>query len=350
MRNIRWTSLMVPVLSVVFGLIVGGIIMLAGGYNPLKAYVALFQGVVGGPYFIGETIRTITPLILTGLSIAFAFRTGLFNIGAEGQFIVGWFASVFIGITVHAPKVVHLPLALLAAAAVGALWGVVPGILKARWKVHEVIVTIMMNYIALHVTNEWIRHYLKAENAERTNEIQQSASLASPFLQQVTDYSRVHYGIIVALCAAVVMWWILRKTTLGFELRSVGFSSDASKYAGMNVERNIVLSMTISGAFAGLAGAMLGLGTYQYMTINSAGFIGIGFTGIAVSLLGANTAAGVVLAAILFGSLEFGASNMQAQAGVPPEVIKTVMAMIIFFVGSSYFIRWLLGRFRKGEN
>lgn len=350
MKNRGYFKIMVPVLSAVFGLIVGGIIMLAGGYNPLAAYGALISGVAGGPYFIGETIRQITPLILTGLSVAFAFRTGLFNIGAEGQFIVGWFASVFIGIVVHAPKFIHLPLALLAAIVAGALWGFVPGILKARLKVHEVIVTIMMNYIALYVTNSLIRNFLKAKGAERSLQIQPSASLSSPFLQHITDYSRLHYGIILALAAAVVMWFILKKTTLGYELRAVGFNPDASQYAGMNVPRNIILSMTISGAFSGLAGAMAGLGTYHYMMINSSGFIGIGFTGIAVSLLGANSAIGVVLAAILFGALQFGAGNMQAQAGVPPEVIKIVMAMIIFFVGSSYIIRWLLQRFRRGEN
>ncbi|HEX7065351.1 MAG TPA: ABC transporter permease [Bacillales bacterium] len=350
MKNPRYFNLLVPILSVIFGLIVGGLIMLAGGYNPFSAYAALFEGAIGSSYNLGETIRQFTPLILTGLAVAFAFRTGLFNIGVEGQFIVGWFASVYVGLTVDAPMFIHLPLAILAAAVAGALWGFIPGLLKARLKVHEVIVTIMMNYIALHVTNEIIRAYLKASSGERTEEISATASLAAPFFRQLTDHSRVHYGIIVALLAAFVMWFILRKTTLGYELRSVGFNPNASQYAGMSVSRNIILSMTISGAFGGLAGAMAGLGTYQYMTINTAGFIGLGFTGIAVALLGANTAVGTILAAILFGGLKVGASNMQFQAGVPPEVIKIVMAMIIFFVGASYLIRWLLNRFRKGEN
>ncbi|HET7578531.1 MAG TPA: ABC transporter permease [Bacillales bacterium] len=348
MKNKRLFNGLVPVLAAVLGLIVGGIIMLVSGYNPIQAYSALLNGVVGSPYYIGETIRETTPLILTGLAVAFAFRTGLFNIGVEGQFIVGWFASVFVGITVHAPKIIHVPLALLAAIVAGALWGLIPGILKARLRVHEVVITIMMNYIALYVTNALIRTYFKSPNGERTVDILPSASLGSPFLAQITDNSRLHYGIIAALIAAFVMWFILRKTTLGYQLRSVGYNPFASQYAGMNVSRNIILSMTISGAFGGLAGAMAGLGTYQYMTINSA-FLGLGFTGIAVSLLGANTAVGVVLAAMLFGALQFGASNMQFAAGVPAEVIKIVMAMIIFFVGASYMIRWFLGRFRKGE-
>jgi simple sugar transport system permease protein len=349
MKNRRLFNLFVPVLSALFGLIVGGIIMLVSGYNPVQAYISLFNGVFGGPYFIGETIRETTPLILTGLAVAFAFRTGLFNIGAEGQFLVGWFASVYIGIVLDASKIIHLPLALLAAIVAGALWGFIPGFLKARLRVHEVVVTIMMNYIALYVTSALIRAYFKSKSGDRTVNIHPSASLASDFLKQMTDYSRLHYGILVALIAAFVMWFILQRTTLGFQLRSVGFSPDASEYAGMSVSRNIILSMTISGGFAGLAGAMAGLGTYQYMTINDS-FLGLGFTGIAVALLGANTAFGVVLAALLFGALQFGAGNMQAQAGVPAEIIKIVMAMIIFFVGASYMIRWLLNRFRKGEN
>lgn len=344
----RWFNLLVPVIAVVLGLIVGGIVMLAGGYNPFHAYSALLSGVIGGPYYIGETIRELTPLILTGLAVAFAFRTGLFNIGVEGQFLVGWLASVYIGVSFHMASFIHLPLALLAAAAAGAIWGAVPGFLKARFQVHEVIVTIMMNYIALYVTNALIRSYMLAPG-ERTKSVDPSASLASPFLQSITDFSRLHYGIIVALIAAVIMWFILWKTTKGYELRAVGFNRDASRYAGMNVPGNITLSMTISGAFGGLAGAMAGLGTYQYMTINS-DFLNLGFEGIAVALLGANTPIGVVIAAVLFGGLKVGALTMQSDAGVPTEVIQIVIALIIFFVGASYFIRWILGRFRKGDH
>lgn len=322
--------------------------MALSGFNPFKAYRALFVGVVGSPFFIGETIRQVTPLILTGLSVAFAFRAGLFNIGAEGQLFMGWFASVFVGIFVSAPAFIHLPMALLAAAAAGAIWGFIPGILKARLKVHEVVVTIMLNYVALYMTSAIIRHFMKADIGERTPDIQPTASLASDFLANITQNSRLHWGILVALIAAAVMWFIFHKTTMGFEMRSVGFSPDASHYSGMNVSKNITLSMTLSGAFSGLAGAMLGLGTYGFMTIN-ASFTNIGFTGIAVALLGSNNAIGVIFAAILFGGLQFGAGNMQAMAGVPAEIIKVVMALIILFVGASYLIRWILTRFIKED-
>lgn len=340
---------LIPVISTILGLILGGFLMLVSGFNPFVAYSALIDGIFGSPFFIGETIRQVTPLILTGLGVAFAFRSGLFNIGAEGQFFVGWFAAVFVGIVIEAPAYIHLPLALLAAAVAGAFWGFIPGILKAKLKVHEVVVTIMLNYVALYTTAALIRHYFKSDSGERTTKIHPTASLSSDFLATLTENSRLHYGILVALIAAVVMWFIFHKTTLGFELRSVGFSPDASHYAGMNVSKNIVLSMTISSAFCGLAGAMAGLGTYHFMSINSS-FLNIGFTGIAVALLGSNNAIGVILAACLFGGLQFGAGNMQAVAGVPEEIIRTVMALIIFFVGASYMIRWFFNRFKKGES
>lgn len=178
-------KLLVPLVSVFLGLLIGGIIMLLSGYPPIEAYIALFQGIVGDSYVIGETIRQMSPLILSGLAVAFAFRTGLFNIGVEGQLLVGWLAAVYVGVTVDAPAVLHIPLAILAAAVAGALWGAIPGILKARFKVHEVITTIMMNYIALYSTNEIIRSFLLAPG-ERTENVKESASLASPFLQSIT--------------------------------------------------------------------------------------------------------------------------------------------------------------------
>lgn len=342
----RLFHILVPVVSVLLGLLIGGIIMLVSNYNPFSAYAALIDGIFGNGYNLGETIRAASPLILSGLAVAFAFRTGLFNIGVEGQLLVGWLASVYVGIHFDLPKVIHLPFAILAGAAAGALWGVIPGFLKAKFKVHEVITTIMMNYIALYTTNGIIRAYMLAPG-ERTKDIKESASLASPWLQQLTEFSRLHYGIVVAILAAVIMWFILWKTTTGYELRAVGFNQHASQYAGINVSKNIVLAMAISGAFAGAAGTMEGLGTYQYMTINNT-FTGVGFDGIAVSLLGANGSVGIIIAALLFGGLKIGSLTMQSAAGVPTELVGIVIALIIFFVASSYLIRWLTNRFTKG--
>ena len=314
------------------------------GYDPVAGYMALWNGIFGDMYSIGETIRQISPYILAGLAVAFAFRSGLFNIGVEGQLIVGWFAAAYVGMAFELPKIIHLPLALIAAALAGALWGLIPGILKATLHVHEVIVTIMMNYIALHTVNALIKAV--SEGGYKTEKIHQTASLRSDFLSNLTDFSTLHYGIFVALAMVVVMWFILEKTKTGFELKSVGFNDHASQYAGMNVKKNIILSMVVSGAFAGLGGAMEALGTFGNMVTRSA-FTGIGFDGIAVALLGANTPLGVIFGASLFGSLKYGAGNMPNEAGVPVEIVSIVIALIIFFVASGYIIRVLLSKMKK---
>ena len=320
--------------------------MLLSGHDPIAGYAALWNGIFGSSYSVGETIRQISPYILAGLAVAFAFRTGLFNIGVEGQLMVGWFAAAYVGMAFELPKVIHLPLALLAAAAAGALWGLIPGILKARLHVHEVIVTIMMNYIALHTVNALIKTI--SDGGYKTEKIHATASLRSDFLSNLTDYSTLHYGILVALAMVVVMWFLLEKTKMGYELKSVGFNEHASQYAGMNVKKNIVLAMVISGAFAGLGGAMEALGTFGNVVSRSA-FTGIGFDGIAVALLGANTPLGVIFGASLFGSLKYGAGNMPNEAGVPIEIVSIVIALIIFFVASGYIIRVLLSKMKKKE-
>ncbi|MFZ3576665.1 ABC transporter permease [Virgibacillus sp. DJP39] len=345
MTSNKLFNILVPVISVLLGLISGAILMLIFGYNPIEGYLALWNGAFGDLYFMGETVRQITPYILTGLAVAFAFRTGLFNIGAEGQVIVGWLAAIWVGLAVDAPIYIHLPLAVLAAAVAGGIWGFIPGILKAKLGVHEVIVTIMLNYTALYVTNAVIRNVL-TDSKDSTENIPATASMASEWLQQLTFFSRMHYGILLALFAALIMWFIIEKMTIGYELRSVGFNQHASKYAGMNVQKNVVLSMVIAGAFAGLAGATEGLGTFGYMSVQS-GFTNLGFDGIAVALLGANTAIGVIIAACLFGILKVGAQNMPLEAGVPSELVDIIIAIIIFFVASSYIIRWAILRFKK---
>ncbi|MFB1049512.1 ABC transporter permease [Paraliobacillus sp. JSM ZJ581] len=343
----RLFNLLVPIISVLLGLVAGAIIMFAFGYNPIEGYLALWDGAFGNSYFFGETIRQVTPYILTGLAVAFAFRSGLFNIGAEGQVIVGWVAAVWVGSSIEAPMIIHLPLAILAAGFAGALWGFLPGLLKATKGVHEVIITIMMNYIALHVSNYMIRNVI-SDGGDASDRVADTASLASNWIMELTDYSRMHYGIIVAFIMAFIMWFILEKTSSGYEFKAVGFNPHASKYAGMNVKKNIIISMVISGAFAGLAGAMEGLGTFGYMPTHSA-FTNLGFDGIAVALLGGNTAFGTVIAAFLFGILKIGALNMPTSAGVPSELVEIVIALIIFFVASSYIIRWALLRMRKEE-
>lgn len=341
-HRLQQGSLPVAVAAILLGLAVSGVILALGGYNPFTAYRALFAGIFGSPYLLGETIRQITPLIFTGLAIAFAFRTGLFNIGMEGQFLVGQLAAVAVGSSLQLPALLHVPLAMIAAIAAGGLWGAIPGYLKAKRGVHEVITTIMMNWIALFLCNHIIRAYLKGQG-ERTVPIHESASLSAGWLTEVFGGSRIHGGIFLALLAAAFVYFLLWRTTKGFELRAVGHNLHGAEYAGMKVKPNIVLSMAISGALAGMAGASEGLGVYGYMSI-SAAFSGFGFDGIAVSLIGGNTSIGVVLGAVLFGGLTFGAKSMQMAADVPNEIIRIVIALVIFFVASSSLMRAIIGK------
>lgn len=343
------TTLMVSMIAVGLGLLVGAVMMLISGYNPILGYAALFAGIFGSSYDFGETIREITPLIFTGLSVAFAFRTGLFNIGVEGQFIMGSLAAAYVGIAYDLPWYIHAPLAVLAGGVAGGLWGAIPGFLKARLRVHEVITTIMMNYIALILANYLIRTYLKS-SSERTELIQPSATLVWEPLSALLDYSRIHLGIFIGLLMAYVFYYVLWRTTWGFELRSVGLNPHAAEYAGIGVQRSIVYSMVAAGFFAGLGGAAEILGVYGYMSINAT-FSGVGFNGIAVALLGANHPVGAVLAAILFGGLRYGSTNMQHVADIPTEIITVVIAVIIFFVaahGTVKFIANWLQRDKKG--
>ncbi|SFS60017.1 ABC transporter permease [Marininema halotolerans] len=340
----KQSSIFTSLVSVFLGLLVGGVMMILAGYNPIQAYIALFQSAFLQPFDIGETIRTITPLILTGLAVGLAFRTGLFNIGVEGQFIIGQLAAVIVALKLDLPPVIHAIVAVIAGALGGALWAFLPGYLKAKRGVHEVITTIMLNFIALYLSNLTVREWL-TDGADKTKEIPESASLHWNMLSQLFDSSRVHFGIFIAIVAAFFMYYLLWKTTTGYQLRAVGYNPHASEYAGMNVSRNIVLSMMISGVFAGLAGASELLGTAGYQAIQ-ASYTGIGFDGIAVSLLGGNSPLGIVLSASLFGILTYGGSNMEYVAAVPREVIRVVFAAIIFFVAAN-IVRWVAQRRKK---
>jgi general nucleoside transport system permease protein len=313
----------------------------------VDGYAAMFQGIFGSLYNLGETLRTVTPLIFTGLAVAFAFRTGLFNIGVEGQLMIGQLAAVYAGIQWKMPSGIHAVVAVLVAMVAGGLWAAIAGYLKARLRIHEVITTIMLNYIALYTSNYVISHYLKSET-ERSKDILPTASLKAPALSVLFDNARIHWGILIALVFAVIVYWLLFKTVLGYELRAVGFNPHAAEYAGMNVSRNIVLSMAISGMIAAAGGACETLGVYGYMSI-AGGFSGIGFDGIAVALIGANHPFGVILSALLFGGLTYGSNNMQLVENIPTEIIRVVIALIIFFVAASGFVQWLLRVFRRRQ-
>ena len=338
-----WKSIAVPVLSVFFGLLLGAIIMVAFGYNPIAGYSAMLKGAFGRPYNIGEVIRLATPLILTGLGFAVANTAGFFNIGLSGQALSGWIVSIWLAMLFpDLPKIILLPLCIIAGSLAGALWAGIAGYLKAQFGTSEVIVTIMLNYTILHISNHLVR-YVFTNDADATPKITENASLRADFLTQMTGGSRLNLGIFIALVMIFVVWVLMNRTTVGFELRSVGLNSSASEYAGMNAKKNIVLAMLISGGLAGMGGVIEGLGTFENLYVLGS-VPTIGFDGMAVSLLGGGNPIGILLSALLFGVLKIGGLSMPGSAGVPNEIVEIVIASIIFFIGISYAIRYFLDK------
>lgn len=330
-------QLLLPVGAIVLSLLVGAIFILLIGKNPLTAYVALLQGAFGDVFSLGETLENTTPLILTGLAVAFAFRAKLFNIGGEGQFLMGALAATWAGINLPLPPVVHLIVALLVGTIVGGLWGGIAGLLKAIRGVHEVISTIMLNFIALFFVSFMVTGPMKEPSAL---DVPQTAKiLETAQLLKIMPPSRLSAGIIIALLAAGFIWWLLWKTTVGYEVRAVGLNPFAAEYAGIKPNFNMFLAMLISGGLAGLGGAIIITGLflrYQH------GFEpGYGFTAIAVSLVGGNNPPGVVMAALLFAALSQGARGMQNVAGVPQDIVLIIQALVIFFVAAPQIVRAL---------
>jgi simple sugar transport system permease protein len=305
------------------------------------AYWGLFKGSFGSLRAISNTITGATPLLLAGLAVSSAFKAGLFNIGATGQMLAGAMGGLWVGFAFRLPPVVHVPLALLAAAVGGALYGAIPGALKARTGAHEVITTIMLNGIA-SFTVLWL---LKTEAFKREGRddaiskfVEDSAKLPKlfGFMGKRIDLL-AHYGFVVAVLATVAFWWLLRKTTLGFEMQATGFNQDAARYAGMRTKSLMVMSMAIAGAFGGLAGGSEVLGLYGYASATVAG--DIGFDAIAVALLGRSTPVGTLVSALLFGALQAGGRQMQVDTDVPIDLIIVLRALIVMFIAAPLLVK-----------
>ncbi len=345
MNSDKLRPLWVALISVLLGLIAGGILMAFTGNNPVEGYIYLFKGGLMSIERIGNTLATATALILTGLSVAFAFRTGLFNIGASGQMLMGGLCATALGLSLNLPKPVLLPIVLLAAIIGGGLWGLIPGLLKARFNVHEVVATIMMNWIAFWTVNYAVPSFFKGEYLEtESRNIGVNASLRVEWLTKLFNGSYINLGIFLAILSIIVIAIILNRTVLGFQLKAVGFNKDSAKYAGMNVNRNIVLSMVIAGSLSGLAGATFYLGYASNIQIGV--LPSQGFDGIAVALLGANSPYGALATAIFFGILHSGKGFMNAMTSIPPEIGDTIIAIIIYFAATSLLIHKFLDKIK----
>jgi general nucleoside transport system permease protein len=335
---------LVPVLAVVTALIIGAIIIWWVGGNPFEAYRGLIEGAFGSLSALSETTVWATPYIFAGLAVAVGFKGGLFNIGGEGQLSFGAVAAAWAGyalpklINAEIPPFIHVLLAVGCGVLAGAIWGAIPGYLKAKTGAHEVINTIMMNYIALNLTSFLLNGPMK--DPSPTNVIARTPMIASSAqILPIFEKFRFHWGFLLALLMAYAVWWLLWKTRLGFEIRTTGLNPDAAKYAGINVARTIVLTMGISGGLAGLAGAI------EVTALNhrhELGFsVGYGFDAIAIALLGKNHPVGVVVAALLFAAMRNGATRMQFLTQIPVDVISIIQALILLFVAADAIVRYI---------
>jgi general nucleoside transport system permease protein len=367
----RAGGIVTPVITAIIAFAIGGLVVLASGSNPLSTYRAIFDGtglnwlfpwVTGtartfAAYNLQQTLLLSTGLILCGLAVAFAFRCGMFNIGGEGQYIVGsimsvWVASAFVGM--NGP--LHIALAIVVAAVSGGLWAAIAGFLKATVGAHEVISTIMLNWIAYWI-GSWVfalggplQSHAQGGSVPVSHDIQANTHLyvfwGNPVLQGL------HVGFFVALSALVVFWLTLNRTTLGYQVRAVGFNPEAARYGGIGVARNYVVAMAISGAFAGLAGAMDILGWEFHLDVNDVQASQIGFIAIAVALLGRNTAMGVFFAALLFGALLNGTSTRHLDPSVfRPDLAGNltviIQGLVVLFVGADVLVLWLWSQRRR---
>ena len=344
---------------VVLGFLAATLILLAIGRNPSGMYQAILQVVSGfdsrrgtwNTRYVGEWLVSSIPLILCGLSMGFAARAGLFNIGAEGQYIAGITAAQIIAIFFPPIPVLHWIFAVCGAMAAGAVWGGIVGFFKARYKVSEVVATIMMNYIALYI-HRIITLRLPGSSTFRTQYIPVTASLANPALASLTNGSRLNNGLWFTIAAILIYWVLMEKTTFGFSLRASGFNRDAAFYAGIRVNANITAAMLVAGAFAGLAGASVSLGVFPHGRVLAA-FDNYGFDGIAVALGGNCTAAGIAVVGLLFGMLKSAQPLMQSRQ-IPREITSIIMGLVVVFIslraGIQLFAEWRMKeKARKGK-
>lgn len=336
-------------LVVILGFLCGTILVAIVGRNPLNMYKAILQSLTGynidrGVWnirYVGEWLNYSVPYILCGLSMAFAARAGLFNIGGEGQYIMGLTIAQVIALLGPQIPVLHWFIAIVGAIIIGAIWGGLVGYLKARFEVSEVVATIMLNYVALYLSRI-ITMAIPGTNTYKTVNYPETASIKVDFLTKLTNGSQLNLGIFMAVLAVILYWFLMEKTNIGFGLKATGYNKDAAKYAGIPVITSVVISMAVAGAFAGLGGGVVALGSFRYGRVIS-GMDNYGFTGIAVALVGNNTAVGTLLSGLLFGLLTAAQPLMQSRQ-IPKEITFIIQGLIVIFIalraGLRMYLQW----------
>ncbi|MCI6256594.1 MAG: ABC transporter permease [Clostridiales bacterium] len=336
-------KLLISVLAVLISLALGAVLIVAEGHNPLEAYAILFSSVFSNKVNFGEAVIKAVPIAFTGLAVVVAYRCGTFNLGAEGQLLLGaagciWFATRFSFL----PVPVVIGICLLLGALCGALWGLVPGLLKARYGINEIITTILMNYVGSYLVSWLVNGPLQEQAGANPQSDAIEKFLRLPILVKTT---RIHLGVVILILLSAAVYYYLFYTAGGFRMRAVGLNREAAECSGISIRTNVIKAMLFSSAIAGLGGAVEILGV-QFRLIDGFGS-GYGFDGVAMALIGQLQPFGVLLTSMLFGILRTGANSMQRLAGIPASVIDVIQALIIFFVVSAGSIQLLHGRKRK---
>lgn len=354
-------------IAIVCGFLVAAVVLAAAGYNPWQAFGALFSGMFARPKYISNVLIKAAPIILTGLSVAFAYKTSLFNIGAEGQYIVSAIVVTILGIRLNLPAPLLIPVLLAAGMLAGGIWGGLVGLLKAKYGIHEVITSIMLNWIAFYLSNYIVNlpafhqpdstgtypiresgYIMLLPNWKRSP--QGMAALSRiPWLREVMMRTDVNFGILIAVFMAVLVGFVLYRTAKGFELRAVGFNRDAAQFAGIDVGRSLLESMLISGALSGLAGCVAIMGAAPHNISTLAAFENNGFNGLSVAFIAGGSPVGCIFAGLLFGGFLYGGQTVQADVGAPSEIINIMMGTIVFFMALSKLISTLADRLAKGS-
>ncbi len=332
------SPLLVSLSAVFLGLTAGAVLIVLIGKNPVRGYDRILFGALSNIRRIGNTLGMSTQLILIGLSVAFAFKTGLFNIGASGQMLMGGITGSILAYYIPAsmPRPLYLITIVLAASLAGGFWGFISGFLKARFNVHEVVSTIMLNWIAYWLVYDWIQRFIvDPAIVVKSKPIENSHTLRADWITSITKHSTLNYGFLIAIAACILVWFILEKTTLGFRLKAVGSNRYAAEYAGIRVNRSIMISMAAAGALAGLAGLSYYCGYSNIMEMGK--MPNEGYDGIAVALLGNCSPLGLFFAAIFFGILKMGRGSLAA-TGIPTEIADAIIATIIYFTATNVIL------------
>ena len=353
------------ILAILCGILVAGIILIFSGYDPISALNSLIRGIFSRPKYIFKVIEKSTPIILTGISVAFAFKTGLFNIGAEGQYIIGSVAAMMVGVKLNLPPALQIPIIIFSGMLAGAIYGGLVGILKAKFGIHEVISGIMFNWIAFYLCNFIVDTQTFHKPATMRSLSINDSGFTTLFYKWKTSKQGIEYlrqnrwlsdillktdvniGIIVAIIVAIMIWFLLYKTSIGYGIRAVGNNAKAAEFAGIGVKRNIMAAMTISGAICGLAAALTITGVSPHAVYKLSMFENVGFNGLFVALTAHASPIGCILSGLFFGALNYGGNALQMDLGIPSEIISITIGSILFFVALAGIVPTIADRLAK---